>query len=71
MEQQEQEVERGGRPVKLEGIWAVAMGGLLFQICREIDDHNSIEGAFLQYKTFITFPDYTDWSRAALLGLPR
>lgn len=35
------------RPVKLERIRAVAVGGLLLQVCGKVDDSDGLKGAFL------------------------
>ena len=35
-------------PVQLEGIWPIAMCGILFQIFWKVDDLNGIKWAFLQ-----------------------
>jgi hypothetical protein len=34
--------------VQLEGVWAIAVGGLLLQVLGQVDDHDGVEGAFLQ-----------------------
>lgn len=41
---------RGGQTVELEGILRVAMGGVLIQVARKIDDGDGLKRAFLKKK---------------------
>ena len=33
--------------MKFEGIRSISMGGVFLQVLREVDDHDSVKGAFL------------------------
>ena len=40
-----------GVPMELEGVGAVAVGGLLLQVFGQVDDHDCVEGALLHART--------------------